>query len=64
MSDHSDLRHKIVKALNEEIGSDLKQLYKLKELYDETIEIQNNLKEKVWGHAYLFKNWEQTSISF
>lgn len=42
-----DLQRKIVKALNEEIGSDLKQLYKLKELHDETKAIHNDLKEKV-----------------
>nr|CAG4650896.1 EOG090X04F1 [Simocephalus serrulatus] len=42
-----DLQRKIVKALNEEIGSDLKQLYKLKELHDETKVIQNDLKEKL-----------------
>ena len=47
MEENYDLRRKIVKALNEEIGSDVKQLYKLKELYDETIAIQSNLKEKV-----------------
>ncbi len=47
MAVKSDLQRKIVKALNEEIGSDLKQLHKLKELYDETITIQDHLKEKV-----------------
>ena len=46
MGDHVDLKRKIVKALNEEIGSDLKQLHKLKELY-ETKAIQEDLREKV-----------------
>ena len=47
MGDHVDLKKKIVKSLNEEIGSDLKQLHKLKELYDETKAIQEDLREKV-----------------
>ena len=50
--ENPDLQRKIVKALNEEIGSDLKQLHKLKELYDETKAVQNDLKEKV-NHAAL-----------
>ncbi|EFX76487.1 hypothetical protein DAPPUDRAFT_322360 [Daphnia pulex] len=45
--ENPDLQRKIVKALNEEIGSDLKQLHKLKELYDETKTIQNDLREKL-----------------
>ncbi len=45
--ENQDLQRKIVKALNEEIGSDLKQLHKLKELFDETKVIQNDLREKV-----------------
>nr|CAH0101935.1 unnamed protein product [Daphnia galeata] len=45
--ENPDLQRKIVKALNEEIGSDLKQLHKLKELYDETKAVQNDLKEKL-----------------
>lgn len=45
--ENPDLKRKIVKALNEEIRSDLKQLHKLKELYDETKTIQNDLREKV-----------------
>jgi hypothetical protein len=45
--ENPDLQRKIVKALNEEIGSDLKQLHKLKELYDETKTIQDDLREKV-----------------
>nr|CAG4641615.1 EOG090X04F1 [Eurycercus lamellatus] len=50
MNENLDLQKKIVKALNEEIGSDLKQLHKLKELYDETKTIQDSLKEKVGRH--------------
>lgn len=42
-----ELQRKIIKALNEEIGGDLKQLYKLKELYDETKAVQNELSSKV-----------------
>ena len=42
-----DLQQKIVEVLNEEIGSDLKHLSKLKELYEETRTVQENLKEKV-----------------
>ena len=45
--ENHDLQRKIIKALNEEVGSDLKQLYKLKELHDETKAIQNELREKV-----------------
>lgn len=45
--ENPDLQRKIVKALNEEIGTDLKQLHKLKELYDETKAVQDNLREKV-----------------
>ena len=52
--ENPDLQRKIVKALNEEIGSDLKQLHKLKELYDETKAVQNDLKEKVNHVALLF----------
>ena len=54
MENHADLKRKIVKALNEEIGSDLKQLYKLKVLYDETKAIQENLGEKVNLLLYFF----------
>ena len=56
MEDHVDLKRKIVKALNEEIGSDLKQLHKLKDLYDETKTIQENLREKVICHHILQLN--------
>lgn len=42
-----ELQRKIIRAINEEIGSDMKQLNKLKELYDETQTIYNDLKEKV-----------------
>lgn len=45
--ENPDLQRKIVKALNEEIGTDLKQLHKLKELYDETKAVQDNLREKL-----------------
>ena len=45
--EHPDLQRKIVKALNEEIGTDIKQLHKLKELYDETKAIQDDLRKKV-----------------
>lgn len=47
MNENQNLQRKIIKALNDEIGADVKQLYKLKELYDETVSIQSNLKEKV-----------------
>ena len=50
--ENPDLQRKIVKALNEEIGSDLKQLHKLKELYDETKAVQNDLKEKVKSFSF------------
>ncbi len=50
--ENPDLQRKIVKALNEEIGSDLKQLHKLKELYDETKTIQNDLREKVKSSCF------------
>ena len=42
-----ELQRKIIKAINEEIGSDIKQLSKLKSLYDETQAIYCVLKEKV-----------------
>jgi len=50
--ENPDLQRKIVKALNEEIGSDLKQLHKLKELYDETKTIQSDLREKVKSSSF------------
>ena len=56
MEDHVDLKRKIVKALNEEVGSDLKQLHKLKDLYDETKTIQENLREKVISHQILHQH--------
>lgn len=42
-----ELQRKIIKAINEEIGTDIKQLSKLKNLYDETRTIYSDLKEKV-----------------
>lgn len=47
MSADRDLQRQIVEVLNEEIGSDLKHLFRLKQLYEETKALQNNLKEKV-----------------
>lgn len=49
-----ELQRKIIKAINEEIGTDIKQLNKLKELYDETQSIYKDLKEKV-GPFYLYQ---------
>ena len=48
-----ELQRKIIKAINEEIGADIKQLNKLKELYDETQSIYTDLKEKVGALIYI-----------
>nr|CAG4650082.1 EOG090X04F1 [Sida crystallina] len=47
MSIDSDLQRKIVDILNDEIGSDLKHLSRLKDLYVDTVTVQNSLKEKL-----------------
>lgn len=59
-----DLQRKIVKALNEEIGTDLKQLYKFKELHDETKTIRNDLKEKVKIKIICTKSCLELQVSF
>jgi len=42
-----ELERKIINVLNEEIGSDLNKLFQMKQIYEETLAVQLNLKEKL-----------------
>jgi len=49
-----ELERKIINVLNEEIGSDLNKLFHLKQIYEETLAVQLNLKEKVRQYIFQF----------